>query len=203
MTHFTIYKTITGQTIASILATVTVTVQTRDPVAYWTINIPNAQWPNIEDVPAIYRGLVGAVLLNNAESILSKYVKDSTKSKASIPESLFSLECLVATTTNGRLTAADLINQWKQSHKYIYDVTAKLTSKVGSDLLKYKANIEKHEKRIAALASAKPEEKLSAKDVQALLNTLTVEDQDTPFGQLVMARCELVLEKQAIQDDAI
>ena len=198
-----IQKTTTGQTITTMPSTITCTVQTRDPVAYWTIAIPAQAWPDTADVPACYRALVDAMLLNNAEAILSKYVKDATKSKAQIPLAMFSLEALTSVTTSGRMTGADLVNLWKQTHKYIYSVAVNLTSKTGSELLKYRANIEKHEKRIIALTSAKPEEKLTPKDVKMLLDTMSPEDADGTYASIVATRCEAVLEKQAVQDDAI
>ena len=199
----TIQITTTGQPIVTAPASITVTVQTRDPVRYWTVAIPSQNWPGTDDVPAHYRALVDAMLLNNAEAILSKYVKDATKSKQAIPLVMFSLEALTSVTTSGRMTGADLVNLWKQTHKYIYHVAVQLTSKQGSDLLKYKANIEKHEKRIIALASKEPESKLTPKDVKMLLDTMSPEDQDGTYAQIVIARCEAVLEKQAVQDDAI
>ena len=198
-----IQKTITGQAIATQPATITVTVQTRDPVAYWTVAIPAQAWPPTADVSACYRALVDAMLLNNAESILSKYVKDASKSKTAIPLQAFSLEALTSVTTSGRMTGADLVNLWKQTHKYIYGVAVQLTSRSGSDLLKYKANIEKHEKRIIALASKEPESKLTPKDIKMLLDTMSPEDQDGSYAAFVIAKCETVMEKQAVQDDAI
>ena len=120
-----------------------------------------------------------------------------------IPTSLFTLENLLASSAQRRMTAAMLLGMWRSSSKYILDIAPKLQSYTGSQALRYAANIERHEKRLTALTGRSPETVLSASDLDKLLVNLHDDDVDTPFGTYLADRTEEVRSKLVEDSDAL
>ena len=170
----------------------------------FTIDIPTTHWLNTDDVPSVYRALVDSALLDCAEGVLNVFVTSkATAGNSNIPANLFTLENLLASSANKRMTAALLIGMWRNSTKYVMDVAPKLTSLQGSPLLRYQANIERHEKRLAALCSRAPESSLSASDLDKLMVNLADEDSETAFGAYLADRTEEVRSKLVEDSDAL
>lgn len=171
-----------------------------------TVDIPTSAWHAVtcETIPTQFRALVEAALLDSAEAVLSRFVTNTaTRGNASIPASLFTLEALLANSATARMTVATLLGMWRNSSKYVLDVAPKLTEYEGSRLLKYKANIERHEKRLAALASKSPETSLSADDLDKLLTNLHDSDADSAYGNYLADRTEEVRAKLTEDGDAL
>ena len=179
--------------------------RTRKPESRaYTVDIPSTAMPDTSEVPAQFRPLVDSALLDACEAVLNTFVTSKTTAgNANIPATLFTLESLLTATASRRMTSAMLLGMWRNSSKYVLDVAPKLTSMAGSALLRYQANIERHEKRIAALAGRSPELSLSAADLDKLLVNLHDDDADTPFGTYLADRTEEVRSKLVEDSDAL
>lgn len=207
MTTYTITRTRTkvAEVPALVSATIRIDVRTRKPesVAH-TVDIPTAHWVNTDDVPSVFRALVDSALIDAAEQTLYNFVTSkATAGNPQVPASLFTLDSLLASATTRRMTAALLIGMWKQSSKYVLDVAPKLTSYTGSQLLRYQAAIEKHEKRLSALCGKSPETSLSAADLDKLLVNLSLDDETTPYGEYLATRTEEVRSKLVEDSEAL
>lgn len=170
----------------------------------YTVDIPNSQWIDTSEVPAQFRPLVDSALIDAGESVLNTFVTSkATSGNVNIPSSLFTLESLLSSSAAKRMTVAMLIGMWKQSSKYVLDVAPKLASLQGSALLRYHAAIEKHEKRLAALAGRSPETSLSASDLDKLLVNLHDDDADSAYGIYLADRTEEVRSKLTEDSEAL
>lgn len=170
----------------------------------FTVDLPLTLWINTDDVPAVFRPLVDSALLEAAEQQLNVFVTSkATAGNPNIPASLFSLESLLSSSAAKRMTAALLLGMWRNSTKYIMDVAPKLANLTGSAQLRYVAAIEKHEKRLGALAGRSPELSLSATDLDKILVNLADEDEGTTFGEYLAARTEEVRAKLTEDSDAL
>lgn len=191
MTTFTISKFTDSNDIPECAQnTIQICIRKKTPNRYYMVEVPTTVWPCIDDVPTVYKPLVQAALLNSAEKILDRYVSNVNNIHTMLPCDLLSLENLTANSQAQRMTTAYIIQLWRNSHKYILGVMPKLTEYKGSQLLKYKAAIELHEKRLTKLVSSKAEFMLSVRDLELALATLAVEDMDTPLGEYVALRTE-------------
>ena len=185
--------------------TVRVETRVRKPESRaYTVDIPTTAWIDTREVPAQFRPLVDSALLDTCEQVLNTFVTSkATAGNPSIPTSLFTLENLLIASAQRRMTAAMLLGMWRSSSKYILDIAPKLTSMTGSALLRYQANIERHEKRLTALTGRNPETALSASDLDKLLVNLHDDDADTPFGTYLADRTEEVRSKLVEDSDAL
>ena len=151
--------TLPAQTYA---ADIRVVVTERSPKrAYW-IDIAPTLWPSVDDVPVAYREIVRGALMDSAKKILAGWLANPLRDKSEISEAALSFDALIANNTSSRMTSEQLVNLFKQSHKYIYHVAPKLTELTGTKLLNYKAGIERMEKRLAKLCGRTPENNLFA-----------------------------------------
>jgi hypothetical protein len=170
----------------------------------YTVDIPTSAMPDTSDVPAQYRALVDSALTECAEAVLNTFTTSkATAGNPNIPTALFTLDSLLQASAQRRMTAAMLLGMWKSSSKYVLDVAPKLTSYTGSALLRYQANIERHEKRLAALCGRSPETALSASDLDKLLVNLSADDEATPFGSYIADRTEEIRAKLVEDSDAL
>jgi endonuclease III len=178
-------------------------VRTRKPEARaYTIDIPNAEMPNTGDVPSQFRSLVDSALTDACEQVLATFI--TTNAGAStVPCSLFSLEALLASSANKRMTSAILLGLWKSSSKYVLEIAPRLQEMTGSAKLRYAANVERHERRLTALTGKSPETALSAADLDKLLINLHDDDADTQLGQYLAERTEEIRAKLAEDTDAL
>lgn len=178
-------------------------VRKPESLAY-TIDVPTTLLPNVDAVPTIYRPLVESAVADALEEVLKGFVTSTkTAGNMQLPATLLALENLLAQSAAKRMTSAMLIGLWRNSSKYMLDVAPKLTSLQGSQLLKYKAAIEKHEKRLTALCGREPEASLSADDLDKLLVNLTDTDANSQYGQFLADRTEAVRGKLVDVDDAL
>jgi len=170
----------------------------------FTVDIPATKWIDTSDVPAQYRALVDSALLECAEQVLNGFVTSrATAGNQQIPVALFELDALLASSATKRMTSAMLLGMWRNSSKYVLDVAPKLVTMVGSQLLRYQANIERHEKRLAALCSRNPELSLSAADLDKIMVNLADDDADTAFGAYLADRTEEVRGKLTEDSEAL
>jgi len=170
----------------------------------FTIDIPATKWIDTSEVPSQYRALVDSALLDCAEQALNGFVTSrATAGSSQIPVALFELDALLASSATKRMTSAMLLGMWRNSSKYVMDVAPKLTTMTGSQLLRYKANIERHEKRLATLCSRSPELALSASDLDKIMVNLSDDDADTAFGAYLADRTEEVRSKLTEDSEAL
>jgi hypothetical protein len=170
----------------------------------YTVDIPVTAMPDTSTVPAQFRPLVDSALLDACEQTLNTFVTSkATAGNMNIPAHLFDLDKLLTATAQRRMTAALLIGMWRNSSKYVLEVAPKLTSQTGSALLRYQANIEKHEKRLAALTGKNPELNMSAEDLDKLMVNLTEADSETPYGEYLAQRTEEVRSKLVEDSEAL
>ena len=170
----------------------------------FTVDIPATKWIDTSEVPTQYRALVDSALLDCAEQVLNGFVTSkATAGNPQIPVSLFELDALLASSATKRMTSAMLLGMWRNSNKYVLDVAPKLTTMTGSQLLRYQANIERHEKRLAALCSRNPELSLSASDLDKIMVNLADDDADTAFGAYLADRTEEVRGKLTEDSEAL
>ena len=170
----------------------------------FTVDIPATKWIDTSDVPAQYRALVDSALLDCAEQVLNGFVTSkATAGNSQIPVTLFELDALLASSATKRMTSAMLLGMWRNSNKYVLDVAPKLTTMTGSQLLRYQANIERHEKRLTALCSRNPELSLSASDLDKIMVNLADDDADTAFGAYLADRTEEVRGKLTEDSEAL
>jgi len=170
----------------------------------FTVDIPATKWIDTSDVPAQYRALVASALLDCAEQVLNGFVTSkATAGNSQIPVTLFELDALLASSATKRMTSAMLLGMWRNSNKYVLDVAPKLTTMTGSQLLRYQANIERHEKRLTALCSRNPELSLSAADLDKIMVNLADDDADTAFGAYLADRTEEVRGKLTEDSEAL
>jgi hypothetical protein len=69
--------------------------------------------------------------------------------------------------------------------------------------LRYQANIEKHEKRLAALTGKNPELNMSAEDLDKLMVNLAEADSETPYGEYLAQRTEEIRSKLVEDSEAL
>ena len=170
----------------------------------YTVDIPVAAMPDTSDVPAQFRPLVDSALLDACETQLNTFVTSkATAGNPNIPASLFTLESLLTATAARRMTSAMLLGLWRNSSKYVLDVAPKLTTLTGSQLLRYQANIEKHEKRLTALCGRYPELTLSAADLDKIMVNLADDDAETQFGVYLADRTEEIRGKLTEDSEAL
>lgn len=208
MTNILIFRTGKDQETPTRAGHQAVTVQTRDPVAYWTVLLDSeTQWPDLTLVSGLYKPFLQACLLTSAETILARYIKDATKTKESIPEALFTLDALTSAATAGRMTGADLVNMWRNSHYYKMSIAPKRAdAKARNDVktcMRMDAAIEKHEDRLKALTGREPEKRLDNPALDLIMAKISPEDADTPLGEYLATRTEDVRSKLVAVDDAI
>jgi len=186
-------------------ASVRIETRVRKPESKaYTVDIPTNAWIDCEAVPSVFRALVESALTDCAEAVLNTFVTSKqTAGNANIPASLFSLDNLLANNATKRMTAAMLLGMWKASSKYVLDIAPKLQSMTGSQALRYAANIERHEKRLAALCGRNPETALSAADLDKLLVNLHEDDETSPFGEYLATRTEEIRAKLVEDSDAL
>ena len=112
--------------------TVRVETRVRKPESKaYTVDIPTTAWIDTSDCPVQYRTLVDSALLECAENVLNTFVTSkATAGNPNIPTSLFTLENLLASSAQRRMTAAMLLGMWRSSSKYILDIAPKL-QKIG------------------------------------------------------------------------
>lgn len=201
----TITRTKTEDMPSSIASHIRIVSRTRKPeTKAFSIDIPTSQWIDTSDVPSQYKPLVDASLIELAEDALNGFVTSkATSGNLHVPSSLFTLASLLEASASKRMTAALLIGMWRNSVKYVLDVAPKLTSFVGSQLARYQANIERHERRLASLCGRNAEMALSAEDLDKLLVNLADADNDTPFGEYLATRTEEVRVKLVEDSDAL
>lgn len=170
----------------------------------YTVDIPAAQWIDTSEVPSQFRPLVDSALIDAGESVLNQFITSkATAGNMQMPAMLLTLESLLSSSAAKRMTVAMLIGMWKQSSKYILDVAPKLSSLQGSALLRYQAAIEKHEKRLAALAGRSPESTLSAADLDKLMTNLHDDDADSSYGVYLADRTEEIRGKLVEDSEAL
>ena len=170
----------------------------------FTVDIPATKWIDTSEVPSQYRPLVDSALLDCAEQVLNGFVTSkATAGSPQIPVALFELDALLASSATKRMTSAMLLGMWRNSSKYVLDVAPKLAAMVGSQLLRYQANIERHEKRLAALCSRNPELSLSSADLDKIMVNLADDDADTAFGIYLADRTEEVRGKLTEDSEAL
>ena len=170
----------------------------------FTVDIPSTKWIDTSEVPSQYRALVDSALLDCAEGVLNGFVTSrATAGSSQIPVALFELDALLVSSATKRMTSAMLLGMWRNSVKYVMDVAPKLTTMTGSQLLRYKANIERHEKRLSALCSRSPELALSASDLDKIMVNLADNDADTAFGAYLADRTEEVRSKLTEDSEAL
>lgn len=170
----------------------------------YTVDIPTASWVDTSDCPVQYRSLVDSAFVDCAESVLNGFVTNTkTAGNNQIPATLFVLERLLAQNAAKRMTSAMLIGMWRNSSKYVFDVAPKLATMQGSQLLRYQAAIEKHEKRLAALCGRSPETAMIADDLDKLMVNLSADDAETQYGQFIADRTEEVRAKLVDVEDAL
>ena len=186
-------------------ASVRIETRVRKPESKaYTVDIPATAWIDTSDVPAQYRALVDSALTECAESVLNTFVTSkATAGNPSIPAALFTLDSLLAASATKRMTSAMLLGMWKASSKYVLDIAPKLSTMQGSALLRYQANIERHEKRLTALTGRNAETALSASDLDKLMVNLHDDDADTPFGIYLADRTEEIRAKLVEDSDAL
>lgn len=206
-THYTITKTSTktGEVPAHISGYTRIEARTRKVESRAnTIDIPTSQMPDTSDVPAALRPLVDSAIMDACEQVLYNFViGTATSTSPSIPASLFTIEALSASTANRRMTSSTLLGLWRNSSKYILEIAPKLTEQTGSAKLRYAANIERHEKRLAALTGKSPETALSASDLDKLMVNLHDSDADSQLGIYLAERTEEVRAKLSEDTDAL
>jgi hypothetical protein len=190
---------------AAIAGFIRVETRVRKPESKaYTVDIPVTAMPDTSTVPAQFRPLVDSALLDACEQTLNTFVTSkATAGNMNIPAHLFDLDKLLTATAQRRMTAALLIGMWRNSSKYALEVAPKLTSQTGSALLRYQANIEKHEKRLAALTGKNPELNMSAEDLDKLMVNLTEADSETPYGEYLAQRTEEVRSKLVEDSEAL
>lgn len=190
---------------APIASHIRIVSRTRKPeTRAFSIDIPVSSWIDTSDVPSQYKPLVDASLMELAEDALNGFVTSkATAGNLQIPAFFFTLTTLLEASASKRMTAALLIGMWRNSVKYVFDVAPKLSSLGGSPLLRYQANIERHERRLAALCGRNAEMALSADDLDKLLVNLSDADNDTPFGEYLATRTEEVRVKLVEDSDAL
>lgn len=186
-------------------ATVRIETRVRKPESKaYTIDIPTNAWIDTSDVPSQYQALVDSALTECAEGVLNVFVTSkATAGNPNIPASLFTLESLLANNATKRMTSAMLLGLWRNSSKYVLDIAPKLTTMTGSALLRYQANIERHEKRLTAMTGRNPETALSASDLDKLLVNLHDDDELSPFGEYLATRTEEIRAKLVEDSDAL
>lgn len=179
--------------------------RTRKPeTKAFSIDIPTSSWIDTSDVPSQYKPIVDAALLDCAEDALNVFVvSKATSGNLNIPITLFTLSSLLESSASKRMTAALLIGMWRNSTKYVLDVAPKLVSLTGGLLARYQANIERHERRLAALCGRTAELALSADDLDKLLVNLADADHETTFGEYLAIRTEEVRSKLVADSDAL
>ena len=187
------------------VASVRIETRTRKPESRaYTIDIPATSWINTSEVPTQYRALVDSALTECAEQVLNTFITSkATAGNMNIPVTMFQLENLLANNASKRMTAAMLLGMWRSSSKYVLEIAPKLSTMAGSALLRYTANIERHEKRLTALTGKSPETTLSASDLDKLLVNLHDDDADTPFGIYLADRTEEIRAKLVEDGDAL
>lgn len=201
----TMTRTKTADVPAPIAAHVRIETRIRKPESRaYTVDIPTDQWISTSDVPSAFRPLVDSALIECAEQQLNVFTTSKqTAGNLFIPSSLFTIDALLTASAAKRMAAAMLIGMWRNSTKYVMSVAPKLTEYTGSQLLRYQANIEKHEKRLAALCGKQPELSLSADDLDKLLVNLADVDSDTAYGQFIADRTEEIRGKLIEDADAL
>ena len=187
------------------VASVRIETRVRKPESKaYTVDIPASAWINTGDVPTQYRALVDSALLDCAEQVLNTFITSkATAGNPSIPVTLFTLDNLLGASAARRMTAAMLLGMWKASSKYVLEIAPKLSTMQGSSLLRYQANIERHEKRLTALTGRNAETALSASDLDKLMVNLHDDDADTPFGIYLADRTEEIRAKLVEDSDAL
>ena len=204
MTTFSIHRFTNPDDITeSLPATTRVQVQKRIPTRYYVVDVPASMWPSIDDVPDVYKALVNGALIASAEKILDRYVSNANNVHSTIPQTLFSLEAMLASSDSTRMTSKYIMQLWKNSHKYILGIAPKLALLTGSAKLKYMAAMETHEKRLTKLVGAKPETTLSERDLDLLLTTLDPADLETPLGEYIALRTEEIRPLIQAMDNAL
>lgn len=185
--------------------TVRIETRVRKPESKaYTVDIPTSSWIDTSDVPAQYRALVDSALMDCAETVLNVFTTSkATAGNQNIPATLFSLDNLLASNANRRMTSAMLLGLWKNSNKYVLDIAPKLATMTGSALLRYQANIERHEKRLAALTGKNPETTLSATDLDKIMLNLADDDNETQLGSYLADRTEEIRAKLTEDSDAL
>jgi hypothetical protein len=201
----TLTRTKVAEVPAQLPQTVRIETRVRKPESKaYTIDIPIAAWIDTSEVPAQYRPLVDSALLDCAEGILNTFVTSKTTAgNMNIPCKLLTLENLLTTASAKRMTSAMLLGLWRNSSKYVLDVAPKLTTLTGSQLLRYQANIERHEKRLTALCGRYPELTLSAVDLDKLMVNLADDDAETQFGVYLADRTEEIRGKLTEDSEAL
>lgn len=207
MTTYTITTTRTklAEVPAQPAQTVRIETRVRKPESKaYTVDIPTTSWIDTSDVPAQYRALVDSALTECAESVLNVFVTSkATAGNPSIPAGLFALDNLLASNANKRMTSAMLLGMWRNSSKYVLDIAPKLANMTGSALLRYQANIERHEKRLTALCSRNPETTLSSSDLDKIMLNLADDDNETQLGSYLADRTEEIRAKLTEDSDAL
>lgn len=179
-------------------------VDKRTPARTYRVWVPSFIWPNTDDVPAIYRPLVQAALISAGESILKQRLDTIGLDQSFLPLDTISLDKLVnASATSGRMSADQLLGLWRGTKKYILDVAPKLTTLQGSQLLTYKAKIERFETLIKNLTVAKPENKLSAANLDSIMLNLHDDDAESSYGIWIAQRTEEVRAKLIEDSEAL
>jgi hypothetical protein len=198
-------RTKTNEVPALLLNNIRLETRIRKPESRaYTVDLFIGDWISTSEVPAQFRALVDSALIDAGEAVLNNFVTSkATAGNMNIPASLFTLEALLQSSAAKRMTVALLVGMWKQSSKYVLDVAPKLTSLQGSPLLRYQAAIEKHEKRLAALAGRSPELTLSASDLDKIMVNLADDDADTSYGTYLADRTEEVRGKLVEDSEAL
>lgn len=179
-------------------------VSRRTPARYHRAYVPAAQWPNLDDVPSIYKPLVQAALVASAESIMKARLDNATLDASFLPLSTITLEALLSTSAaTGKMTADQLLGMWRGTAKYVLQVAPQFTVLTGSKLLAYKAKIEKFETQIKSLVSPKPETKLSAAALDRIMATLHTDDESGAYAAFIAAKTEEIRAKLIEDEDAI
>ena len=187
------------------VASIRIETRVRKPESKaYTVDIPATSWIDTSEVPTQYRALVDSALLDCAEQVLNVFVTSkATAGNPFIPVTMFTLDSLLGASAARRMTSAMLLGLWKSSSKYVLEISPKLSTMQGSSLLRYQANIERHEKRLTALTGRNAETALSASDLDKLLVNLHDDDADTPFGIYLADRTEEIRAKLVEDSDAL
>lgn len=179
-------------------------VDKRTPARTYRVWVPAFIWPNVDDVPAIYRPLVQAALISAGETILKQRLDTIGLDQSFIPLDTITLDKLVnASATSGRMSADQLLGLWRGTKKYILDVAPKLATLQGSQLLTYKAKIERFETLVKSLTMARPENKLSASNLDSIMLNLHDDDAESSYGIWIAQRTEEVRAKLIEDSEAL
>lgn len=179
-------------------------VDKRTPARTFRAFIPLSCWPNTDDVPAIYRPLIDAALIQAGETILKQRLDTVGLDQTILPVGAIELEKLLnASAMSGRITADQVLGMWRSTKKYILDVAPKLATLAPAQLLTYKTRIDRFETLVKYLALPKAEYKLTTANLDTIMINLHDDDLESNYGQYIAKRTEEIRAKLAEDSEAL